>query len=105
MSEYIHAALLLHFAKKEINEENLKSVMKAAGIEPDEARVKVLVSSLSTVDINQILSSQQVPSVAISAPSPAQAAAAPSGKAEEAKPEAKEEKKEEEFVGLGALFE
>lgn len=102
MSEYIHAALLLHFAKKEINEENLKSVMKAAGIEPDEARVKVLVSSLFAVDINQILSSQQAPTIA--APPSAQAVA-PSGKAEEVKPEAEEEKKEEEFVGLGALFE
>jgi len=105
MSEYIHAALLLHFARKEINEDNLKSVMKAAGIEPDEARVKVLVSSLSAVDISQILSSQQVPTFAIAAQPSAQTAAAPSGKVEEAKPEAKEEKKEEEFVGLGALFE
>jgi len=103
MSEYIHAALLLHHAKKDVNEENIKSVMRAAGIEPDEARVKVLVSSLSSVNIDQVLSSQQA---AVMGPGPAPISqATASAKAEEPKAEAKEEKKEEEFAGLGALFE
>jgi large subunit ribosomal protein L12 len=101
MSEYVHAALLLHMAKKTINEENLKSVMKAAGIEADEARVKILVSSLASVNIDDVLSSKQQ-AVAQSSVSPVTTPT--SGKTGEAKSEAKEEKKEE-FAGLGALFE
>ncbi|RLI13743.1 50S ribosomal protein P1, partial [Candidatus Bathyarchaeota archaeon] len=33
--EYIYAAMLLHKAGKDINEENLTQVLTAAGINPD----------------------------------------------------------------------
>jgi len=39
---YIYAALTLHAAGKDINEENLKRVLKAAGAQVDEATVKAL---------------------------------------------------------------
>ena len=42
--EYIYAALLLDAAGKEVSEANIKSVIKAAGIEPDEAMAKSVVS-------------------------------------------------------------
>jgi len=98
MSEYVHAALVLHAAKKEITEDGLEKIMKAAGVEPDKQRIKMLVSALSEVDIEKALSSQVVATPAVAA------ATQPSPQAEKAKEEAKAEKKEE-VAGLGALFE
>ncbi|MBO3754751.1 MAG: 50S ribosomal protein P1 [Candidatus Brockarchaeota archaeon] len=95
MSEYIHAALLLHSAKQEITEGRIKAIMRAAGIEPDEARIKVLVSSLSKVNIDEVLSAP----LAIGPVAPA-AQAAQQAPAEKEK----EEKPAEEMAGLGALF-
>ncbi|MEM1548006.1 MAG: 50S ribosomal protein L12, partial [Thermoproteota archaeon] len=85
MSEYIHAALLLHSAKQQITEDKIKEIIKAAGIEPDEARIKVLVSSLSKINIDEVLSSP----LAIA---PVATAAAPAQQAAEKKEEKKEEK-------------
>ncbi len=101
--EYIYAAMLLHSAGKEINEENIKKVLKAPGIKPDEARVKALVAALEGVDIDEAIKQAAVTPVAPAAP------AAPEAPAEEKKEEEKEEKKEEvseeeAIEGLGALF-
>jgi len=103
---YIYACLLLHSAKKEINEDNLRKVVEAAGIEPDEAMIKSVVASVRQVNLEEILKS------ALSAPvaaAPVQAApAAPEvEKKEEKKKEVKEEeekKEEEAFEGLASLF-
>ena len=94
--EYVYAALLLHKAGKEINEENMKKVISAAGITPDEGKIKSLVASLKGKNIDEMIKSATV----------TQATAAPVEKKEEKKkPEEKEEKKEEEAAaGLGALF-
>lgn len=91
--QYIYAALLLHKAGKEINEENLKKVVEAAGIAVDEARIKTVVASLKGVDIDKALQETAVP---ISQGTPAAKAET---KAEEKKPE-----KEEAVEGLAALF-
>jgi len=106
--EYVYAALLLHRAGKEVSEENVKKVLSAAGINPDEARVKALVAALSEVDIDEVLKSATAMPVAAPAAAPA---AAPQPAEEEKKPEAKEEKKKEEekkeeeaLAGLSALF-
>jgi large subunit ribosomal protein L12 len=94
--EYVHAALLLHAAKKEINEDNVKKVLEGAGIAPDAARAKALVAALEGVDIDAAIKS-----AAVAAP-----AAAPAAPAEAKKEEKKEEKKTEEeaAAGLAALF-
>lgn len=96
--EYIYAALLLHKAGKEVNEENLKSVVAAAGLESDESKVKSLIASLKGVDIDKELESASL--------SVGSAPAASGGKTEEKKAEEKpkEEKKEAAAEGLGALF-
>lgn len=44
--EYIYAALLLHNAGKAITEEAISAVLKAAGIEVNEARAKALLQPL-----------------------------------------------------------
>lgn len=98
--EYVYAALLLHKAGKEINEENLTEVLKAAGVNVDSARVKALVASVSEIDIDEILKSA-VAMPAAPAPQPTEEVE----KKEEEKAEEEEEEKEEAALeGLGALF-
>ncbi len=100
MSEYVHAALLLHSAEQKVDEKNLTKVLSAAGIKPDEVRVKALVASLEGVNIEEaIKTAAPVPSVAASAPSE-EAKKAP----KEEKKEEDEKKEEEAIQGLGALF-
>ncbi|MCL4390586.1 MAG: 50S ribosomal protein P1 [Candidatus Micrarchaeaceae archaeon] len=98
--EYVYAALLLDAAGKEINEQNILEVIKAAGMNPDEAQAKAIVSSLKGVDIKEVIKNAQ----SMQAAAPQQAAAAP-GKAEK-KEEKKDEKKSEEEAagGLAGLF-
>ena len=40
--EYVYAAMLLHSAGKDIDDKAVGSVLKAAGVEADGARVKAL---------------------------------------------------------------
>ena len=44
--EYIYSALVLHAAGKQISEESIVNVLKAAGVEADAAKVKALTASL-----------------------------------------------------------
>ncbi|MBU2497191.1 MAG: 50S ribosomal protein L12, partial [Nanoarchaeota archaeon] len=53
--EYIYAALILHKAGKKVDEESIKRIIEAAGIKPDDAKIKILVSSLDGVDIAKTL--------------------------------------------------
>ncbi len=103
MMEYLHAALLLHSAKKKISETSLTKVVKAAGLTPDEARIKALVTALDGVDIEEAI--KTAPSFA-AAPAAAVAPAASSAEPAATKAKAKEEKKEEEEedLGLSSLF-
>ncbi|MDV3104170.1 50S ribosomal protein P1 [Thermococcus waiotapuensis] len=105
--EYVYAALLLHAAGKEINEENLRKVLEAAGVTPDEARIKALVAALEGVNIDEVIQKAAMPVAAPVAVAAAAPAAASGGAAEAAKEEEekKEEVNEEEaLAGLGALF-
>jgi large subunit ribosomal protein L12 len=100
---YMYAALLLHKAGKPVNEETLTGVVKAAGVDVDQVKVKALASALSEVNIDEAL--KNASSMALAAPASAAApAAAGPAKAEE-KPKEEEEKKEEEaLAGLASLF-
>ena len=95
--EYTYAALLLHKLGKEVNEENLKSVVAAAGAEVDESKIKSLVASLKGVDIDKELENASL----VSAAPVSGASDTPTEKKEE-KP--KEEKKEAAAEGLSSLF-
>jgi len=95
--EYTYAALLLHKLGKDINEDNLKAVVSAAGAEVDEAKVKVMVASLKGVDIAEKLANASVAA--------APAVGGDAGKAEAPKEEKKkEEPKAEAAEGLASLF-
>ena len=96
--EYIYAALLLHKLGKEVTEDSVKSVIKAAGSDVDDSKVKSLVASLKGVDIENELANASVVSAA-----PAAGASAPAAEAKkEEKP--KEEKKKAAAEGLASLF-
>ncbi|MFQ6125985.1 MAG: 50S ribosomal protein P1 [Candidatus Heimdallarchaeota archaeon] len=101
--EYLHAALLLHSANKPIDEASLSKVLKAAGLSPDEARIKALVAALDGVDIDEAI--KTAPSFAV-APAAAAAPTASSAQPAVTKEKVKEEKKEEEEedLGLSSLF-
>ena len=87
-----------------MDENGVTSVLKAAGVAVNEARVKALVAALEGVNIDEAISK------AAFAAAPAPAAAAPAAGAPAAAAEApKDEKKKEEeeatgMEGLGALF-
>ncbi|MAG78413.1 50S ribosomal protein P1 [archaeon] len=100
--EYIYAAMLLHKAKKAIDEAGVKKVLEAAGLTADEGRIKALVAALDGVNIDEAIKESAVAPVAAA---PAAPAAGEEKKAEK-KEEKKEEKKssEEAAAGLGALF-
>lgn len=105
--EYVYAALLLHQAGKGITEDAIKSILRAAGIEVDEIKVKALCAALKEVNIDEAIKGAVLPAVA-PAITP-QSTAAPPAPAKEEKEEKKEEKKEEvseETVaeGLATLF-
>jgi large subunit ribosomal protein L12 len=100
--EYVYSALLLHSAKKEINEANVTAVLKAAGVHADAGRVKALVAALEGADIAAAIKNASAAPVAVAA-GPAGGHAAPAAKAEE-KPEEKGVSEEEAAAGLGALF-
>jgi large subunit ribosomal protein L12 len=103
--EYVYAALLLHRLKQNITEDSVKNIIKAAGVTPDDVRVKALVAALSEVNIEDALKTAPV-AVAAAAPAAGSATAAAGGTAAPAKEEEKkEEKKEEEALeGLSSLF-
>jgi len=95
--EYMYAAMLLHSAKKPINEDAVTAILNAAGVQADGVRVKALCAALAEVNIDEALKAP----IFAAAPT-----AAPETKKEEVKPavKPKEEKKEEDLQGLGALF-
>lgn len=100
--EYVYAALLLHKLKQDINEDNVKNVIKSTGVEPDDVRVKSLVAALSEVNIEDALKAAPI---AAAAPAAAAGGAAGSSNAAPKEEEKKDEKKEEEALeGLSSLF-
>ncbi|MCX6644359.1 MAG: 50S ribosomal protein P1 [Candidatus Bathyarchaeia archaeon] len=106
--ENIYAAMLLHKAGKEINEETVTNVLTAAGITVDPVQMKALVASLSEVNIDEAI--KAAPTMMAAAPVAAPAGGAPAEQ-KAAAPEDKKKKAEEEkakedaaLEGLGALF-
>ena len=98
--QYVHLALALHSAGKEVTAENITKMLKAVGVTADDGKVKALVASLEGVDIDEKIKSAPVGMVA-AAPAAGKTPAASSAKAEE-KP--KEEEPAGDDMGLDSLF-
>jgi len=92
--EYVHAAILLHKAGKQVNEDSVTQVLTAAGITADPIRVKALVATLAEVNIDEAL--KQATTFAPVAAAPAASAPSPGGEAKAAAPAEDKKKKEEE---------
>jgi large subunit ribosomal protein L12 len=107
--EYVYAALLLHKLKQNITEDSVKNVVQAAGVTPDDVRVKALVAAFSEVQIDEVLKAAPV-AVAAAAPAAASAAAPAAGGTGtaavggEASAKEEEKKEEEALEGLSSLF-
>jgi len=99
--EYVYTALLLHSAKKPVDEAHVSKVLEAAGIKADAARVKSLVASLHEVNIEEAI---KTPAVSMAMPAHAAPASGGEAKAEHKKPEEDKKTEEEAAAGLGALF-
>ncbi|MEM0476088.1 MAG: 50S ribosomal protein P1 [Candidatus Aenigmatarchaeota archaeon] len=100
--EYIYAALLLHSAKKEITEENLRNVLTAAGVPINEAKLKSLVESLKNINIDDVIKSASSTSIPIQVQTTTQTST--ETKTEEKKKEDSKAAEEQAVAGLAALF-
>jgi len=100
--EYVYAALLLHKLQKEVNEENVSSVVKASGVEVNPAQVKALIAALADVNIEEAIKAAPV---AVAA-APAAEASAAGGDEKKGEKEKKADGKSEEqaMEGLSSLF-
>lgn len=106
---YLHAVMLLHYAGKEINEENIKNILQAAGVtDYEEAYVKAIVNAVSKVNIEEIIEqAKQAPTVAVAAApttAPAEEKLKEEEKPKEEKKKEEKKKEEEALAGLAALF-
>ena len=101
--------MLLNKAGKDVSEENLGAVLKAAGVEVDSAKVKSLIAALDGVDINKVIEES---SVAMPTAPSTQGGSGDSGASSnnsDAQPKEEKNKKEappdaDAAAGLGALF-
>ena len=103
--EYIYSAMVLYSAGKDITEDAIASVLKAAGVEADAAKIKALTASLEGVDIADAIAKASVVAAApVAAAGAAPAAAASDAPAKAEEPEEEAVSEEEAAAGLSALF-
>ncbi len=99
--EYIYAVMLLNKAGKDVSEDSIVAVLKAAGVEADAAKAKSLVAALDGVNIEEVIASSAVAAAPVAATGSASAAEAAAPAAEKKKEEAPEV---DASAGLGDLF-
>ncbi len=103
--EYVYSALVLHSAGKEINEEGIAGILNAAGIEPDESRIKALTACLEDVDIDKAIEEGiAMPTAGVSAAPAAEAEEKEEDEEDEEEDRDEDKEKEEAAAGLGSLF-
>lgn len=103
--ELVYAALTLHEAGKEVNEDNLEAIIDAADLDVEDSEIKALVAALEDVDIEEAMETAVAAGGAAAAPA--------AGSSDEAEEEAEEDDEEDEeddvdedeaAEGLGDLF-
>jgi large subunit ribosomal protein L12 len=103
--ELVYAALLLHSAKKPVDEAGVKKIVEAAGIKADAAQVKALVGSLKDVNIDEAIKGAAVAAAPAAPASTGGAEEKPAEEEKEEESEEEQEKKAEEAAGgLSSLF-
>ncbi len=99
---YLHAALVVKGAGKEITKDSLVAVLKAAGAEANDAKAQVLVEAVKEVNFDELLKAAAAPVAAAPAAAPAQG-----GEKKEKKKDTKEDAAKKEAAaaeGLSSLF-
>ncbi len=103
--EYVYSAMVLHSAGKQVDEAGISSILTAAGIEPDETRIKALTACLEGIDIDEAIKEGIAMPTAAAGPAPTAEAPAEEKEEEEEEDDRNEDKeKEEAAAGLGSLF-
>ncbi len=99
--EYLHAALVLHSTGKDVSEKGIEAIIKAAGGKPDESKIKALIATLSSINIDEAIKGATLMTTAMPrATDPAE----PSKDEKKAKPEEKDEEEAGDDLGLSSLF-
>ncbi|MFB6192679.1 MAG: 50S ribosomal protein P1 [Candidatus Nanohaloarchaea archaeon] len=102
--ELVYAALTLHEAGKEVNEDNLQDIVDAADLEVEDTEIKALVAALEDVDIEEAM---ETAVAAGAAPSGGSAEDGGDDTTEEESDDEEEEEEaseEEAAEGLGSMF-
>jgi large subunit ribosomal protein L12 len=103
--ECIYATLLLHHAGQKINEENIRKVLKAANIEPEEVKIKALIAALSEINLEEVLKGvATMPTMPVTVAPTAEATVEKKEEKKEKEEKAEEKKEEEALEGLSTLF-
>jgi len=103
--ECIYATLLLHHAGQKINEENIKRVLKAANIEPEEIKIKALIAALSEVNLEEVLKGvATIPAMPVAVTPTAETKVEKKEEKKEKEEKAEEKKEEEALEGLSTIF-
>lgn len=106
--ELVYAALTLHEAGKEVNEDNLSSIVEAADLDVDDSEVKALIAALEDVDIEEAMETAVATGGGATPPSDGSAQeSSEEGDEEDEEGEEPEEEgasEEEAAEGLGNLF-
>jgi len=101
--QYLHAALVLHSSGKEVSEKGIMSIIKAAGGTPDQGKIKALVATLESIDIEEAIKGASLMPVGV----PGSAAASTTQSQVDTVASATGESDEEDEgddLGLSALF-
>lgn len=101
--ELIYAALTLHEAGKEVNEDNLQDIVDAAGLDIEDTEIKALVAALEDVNIEEAMEAAVATGAAPAAPAAEEAEESEEEEAEEEEEE-DDSSEEEAAEGLGELF-
>ncbi|MFP4038864.1 MAG: 50S ribosomal protein P1 [Candidatus Nanohaloarchaea archaeon] len=100
--ELIYAALTLHEAGKEVNEDNLESIVDAADLDVEDSEIAALVAALEDVDIEEAMETQVAAGGA--APASSEDTASEEEEEEEEEDDEDETSEEEAAEGLGSMF-
>ena len=98
--QYLHAALVLHTTGKKVTEKGIEAIIKAAGGKPDESKVKGLVATLSSIDIDEVIKGASLLTTA----SPGPTVSEPTKDVKEAAKVEEVEEEEGDDLGLSSLF-
>ncbi len=101
--QYLHAALILHSTGKKVTEKGIEAIIKAAGDKPDESKIKALVATLTSIDIDEAMKGASLMTATV----PGTSGVSESTKAVKdgsITEEVEEEEEEGDDLGLSSLF-